>query len=1136
MRKSFVASGSFIRATRAAALAVLVAGVVAAGCSTGHDPGKEAAARSTRSALIGDDGAITINAPNVQLNTYAVLAANVAAGATSLTVTNAADLTSAAFGALAAGDLVLVAQMQGATIDATDTAAFGAVTALNGAGSYELVNVASVTGNTIALDTSCGGLKNAYSAAAHTQVVRVPQPTSLTINAGASLVAQAWDGQRGGIVAVQVRDATTVNGSIDASGDGFRGGSIAGDNLSANQANNITLFRSADPLNGAEKGEGIAGYQASYDALGGRYGRGAPANGGGGGNSHNGGGGGGANAGAIASWTGQGVMSGADIGAAAWKLDPGYIANGNALTTSTGGGRGGYTFGNTVQDPLTDPPGDATWQGNNRREHGGLGGRPLDTGVLHLFLGGGGGAGDGNNGAAGPGGPGGGAILLLSGSVTGAGTIRAAGGNGVTSPANPQGDAPGGAGGGGTILIQSGSVTGALAINASGGTGGDQTRPTATTTETEGPGGGGGGGFIALSSGAVTRVAAGGAHGVTHALPLETTFPANGATFGGAGNAAATFVGGAVPMCTGANLGVTISDGVTTVTQGQTVTYTVTVTNGGPNPANGASIAEAAGAALTNITWTCAASAGSACGAASGTGALATTANVAASGTVTYTVQGTISPTATGSIANTVTVTAPAGFTDPAAGNNSATDTDTINAAASDVAVTLTPSTTTVAAGGPLDYTVGVANGGPGQATGVTVVQTLPPGATFIGSTGTGWTCVAAGVTVTCSLTGSIASGGSAPLVIHTDAPTTPGTASSSVTAATTSPDPSGGNNTATASVTVLGLDGGGGDGGSDGGGGGADLVITGAVAPDPVAPGGTLTYTIGVHNNGPSASGVVTVVNTLPTGATYTGSSGTGWTCVDVLLVVTCTHAGVPADGDAPLQITATAPATPGSLSDVVTVTSTTGDPSPGNNTITITSTDGIPNDGGAGDGGNGDGDAGDGGNGDGGAGDGGKADGGNGDAGKGDGGGNDSGVGCSSDSDCGGPTSGRVCEDNVHTCVPGCRNQGGNGCPSGQTCSSTGHEVGTCSAPSNDGGELDASGDASDGDGGNGNGAADDGSIQGAGFSCSASPAKSGASSWASLAGLALVVSLRRRRARRGGPKAPRATATSTGSGEMV
>jgi hypothetical protein len=53
----------------------------------------------------------------------------------------------------------------------------------------------------------------------------------------------------------------------------------------------------------------------------------------------------------------------------------------------------------------------------------------------------------------------------------------------------------------------------------------------------------------------------------------------------------------------------------------------------------------------------------------------------------------------------------------------------------------------------------------------------------------------------------------------------------------------------------------------------------------------------------------------------------------------------------------------------------------------------------------------------------------------------------GCAMDSDCGSPTSGMVCDGTMHTCVMGCRGSGGNGCPAGQTCSSSNNMPGTCS-----------------------------------------------------------------------------------------
>ncbi len=57
---------------------------------------------------------------------------------------------------------------------------------------------------------------------------------------------------------------------------------------------------------------------------------------------------------------------------------------------------------------------------------------------------------------------------------------------------------------------------------------------------------------------------------------------------------------------------------------------------------------------------------------------------------------------------------------------------------------------------------------------------------------------------------------------------------------------------------------------------------------------------------------------------------------------------------------------------------------------------------------------------------------------------------VQCLSDGDCGGMMSGVVCDTTMDTCIAGCRGTGGNGCPQGQTCSSTTSAIGTCSTPS--------------------------------------------------------------------------------------
>jgi len=125
-----------------------------------------------------------------------------------------------------------------------------------------------------------------------------------------------------------------------------------------------------------------------------------------------------------------------------------------------------------------------------------------------------------------------------------------------------------------------------------------------------------------------------------------------------------------------ANLGITITDGLNMVDQGQAISYTITVTNGGPNAVTGATVTDNLPAALTGATWTCAPAAN--CGTASGSGNVATTVNLANGQAATIVVNATVSATASGNLVNTATVTAPASVIDPALANNTATDTDLV--------------------------------------------------------------------------------------------------------------------------------------------------------------------------------------------------------------------------------------------------------------------------------------------------------------------------------------------------------------------------------------------------------------------------------------------------------------------------
>jgi gliding motility-associated-like protein len=345
-------------------------------------------------------------------------------------------------------------------------------------------------------------------------------------------------------------------------------------------------YADTSPTGGSEKGEGIAGSQADYDTFGGRYGKGACANGGGGASCHNAGGGGGANAGNIANWqNGFGVP---DISNAnyitAWNLE----GAGTSSIIAEGGGRGGYTFANTNANELSDPPGSTAWGGDNRRDNGGRGGQPLDYTTGKIFMGGGGGAGDGNDGDAGKGGNGAGIVYLLTyGDILGSGNIYANGENGADTY-DPSGapfgsvaniDGSGGGGAGGTIILNTtGNIASTLSLHANGGNGGSQNFAIGlfgSVNEAEGPGGGGGGGYIAVSNGTPSMQVNGGNNGTTDS-PYVTNFPPNGATKGHDGIINNNISNNAYDI--------SISD--TTICSNSSVTLTVTINGTLPTGTN----------------------------------------------------------------------------------------------------------------------------------------------------------------------------------------------------------------------------------------------------------------------------------------------------------------------------------------------------------------------------------------------------------------------------------------------------------------------------------------------------------------------------------------------------------------------
>ncbi len=248
-----------------------------------------------------------------------------------------------------------------------------------------------------------------------------------------------------------------------------------------------------------------------------------------------------------------------------------------------------------------------------------------------------------------------------------------------------------------------------------------------------------------------------------------------------------------------ADLSITKDDGVTSAVPGGMVTYTIVVTNNGPDAVTGATVADTFPGILSGVTYTSTTTGTVSGNTAAGSGDVNDTVDMSNGATITYMVMGTIDPSATGSLANTATVTEPVGVTDPVPGNNSATDTDTLTPEA-DLSISKTDSPDPVAALDTLTYTVTVSNAGLSDATGVTVTDTLPAGLSSAVTTG----CAEdpAGVP-TCTL-GPIAAGAMAGYTIDVTvgagaagALTNTATVSSAVT------DPAPGNDAAMATTTI---------------------------------------------------------------------------------------------------------------------------------------------------------------------------------------------------------------------------------------------------------------------------------------------------------------------------------------------
>ncbi|WP_423935493.1 beta strand repeat-containing protein [Comamonas sp. 23] len=698
-------------------------------------------------------------------------ASTLAAGSTSLTI--GTQRAGAAGKTLAANDLLLVIQMQDASINAVNSSAYGnsgsggqGSTSVGSSGLYEFVKVVSVSGSTV---TFSPALTNTYRNAVATttsgqktyQVVRVPQYTSASVS---GVTAPAWNGATGGVVAIDARDTLTLNGAtvesqanraIFLAGKGFRG--AVGSNGSVQGSREDWMGTYATAGGGGGKGEGIAGtprYMANkvtnygsktVNAVaangitsvdnsvegypGGSRARGAPGNAGGGG--------------------ADGAPSGTN----------------NGQFNSGGGGGGNYAAGGVGGRPWNYPLVDSGGRGG--------GGYVGTTAFNRIFLGGGGGAGGTNDGTAdntaysnngiacsdtggrcSSGASGGGIVILRAQNLAGTGVIDVRGANGY----NVQNDAAGGGGAGGSVVIHT-LEGGSAVIDASGGDGGNAWAGNQTNAgNRHGPGGGGGGGFIAFSpsSMVVTTTINGGTPGYTTNGTTD-----NYGAFGNQGGIASFQSPSAPGTMPGAacaiDLRLTKSNGANIVNAGGSTTYTLTASNVGASPSSGTitvvdklpqGVTIPAGA----VPLTGANAANWSCSGAAGGGVITCTSStaIAAGGSSVFGVTVNVGlQTATGTIATNRAKIGGGGdplngsaptetAVDACTGNQSpagcAVDVDAVNSPL--LSLTNSDNTDVVLAGGTTTYALTVSNVGNAPTAGtITVVDVLPTGMTYTGAT-----------------------------------------------------------------------------------------------------------------------------------------------------------------------------------------------------------------------------------------------------------------------------------------------------------------------------------------------------------------------------------------------------------------
>ncbi|MGJ0906503.1 SdrD B-like domain-containing protein [Clostridium botulinum] len=280
------------------------------------------------------------------------------------------------------------------------------------------------------------------------------------------------------------------------------------------------------------------------------------------------------------------------------------------------------------------------------------------------------------------------------------------------------------------------------------------------------------------------------------------------------------------------------------VMSGETLTYTIDVSNFGPSLAENVTLSDVIPPEITGAEFST--DGGVTFNPWTGSLALGTLLN---GETRTILIRGTVAPVAPGFITNTADVTSTT--PDPNPSNNTSTSVIEVNESTqvADVGVFKSVEMNPVTPGEMVVYPIRVSNFGPADAQNVILTDAIPPeitGAEFSTDGGVTFNPWPGSFDI-----GTLPAGETRNILIRgTVSPSATGIISNTAEVSSTTEDPNPSNNTSTVDVEVVPS---------------ADVSVTKTAAPNPVAPGEILTYTINVSNAGPSNAQNVVLTDAIP-------------------------------------------------------------------------------------------------------------------------------------------------------------------------------------------------------------------------------------------------------------------------------